>query len=136
MCAADAGRKVHQQVGYDPSKMRVIPNGFDQDKLRATSEQRQALRDECGFTEEEVMIGSVGRFNLIKNQQAFVEAAALMVPEYPNARFLMVGLDNSWKNAELVSWIKQYDLADKFVLLDQRSDTPVCTQKLRAFLTC
>lgn len=133
VCAADAGRKVHEQVGYDPSKMRVIPNGFDLDKLKATPEQRQALRDECGFTDEEVVIGSVGRFNLIKNQQAFVEAAALVALEHPNARFLMVGLGNSWENSELVGWIRQHDLEDKFVLLGQRSDVPVCLAAMDVF---
>lgn len=133
VCAADAGRKVHEQVGYDPSKMRVIPNGFDLDTLKVTSEQRKILRDECGFTDEHVVVGSVGRFNLVKNQQAFVEVAALVAPVLSNVRFLMVGRDNDWDNTELVSWIKQKNLQDKFVLLGERSDVSVCLAAIDIF---
>ena len=28
VCAADAGRKIHERIGYDASKMNVIHNGF------------------------------------------------------------------------------------------------------------
>lgn len=133
ICAADAGRKVHEQVGYDSSKMTVIPNGFDLDKLKATAEQRKALRDECGFTSAEIVIGSIGRFNPIKNQQAFVEAAASVETKHPNAIFLMVGRDNNWDNVELVSWIKQYNLKNKFVLLGERSDVPICLAAMDIF---
>lgn len=133
ICAADAGRKVHEQVGYDPSKMRVIPNGFDLDKLKSTPEQRQALRTELGFTEEHKVIGSVGRFNPIKNQQLFVEAAALVAKQHENARFMMVGRDNTWDNAELVGWIKQHNLQAKFALLGERSDVPVCLSAMDIF---
>ena len=133
ICAADAGRKVHEQVGYDPSKMRVIPNGLDLDKLKSTPEQRQALRTELGFTNEHKVIGSVGRFNPIKNQQLFVEAAALVAKHYENARFMMVGRDNTWDNTELVGWIKQYDLQQKFVLLGERSDVPICLSAMDIF---
>lgn len=133
ICAADAGRKVHEQVGYDPSKMRVIPNGFDLDKLKSTPEQRQALRIELGFTENHKVIGSVGRFNLVKNQQAFVETAALVAKQYDNARFMMVGRDNTWSNAELVGWIKQHNLKDKFALLGERADVPICLSAMDIF---
>lgn len=133
ICAADAGRKVHEQVGYDPSKMRVIPNGFDLDKLKSTPEQRQALRTELGFTNEHKIIGSVGRFNPIKNQQLFVEAAALVAKQHENARFMMVGRDNTWDNAELVGWIKQHNLQEKIALLGERSDAPICLSAMDIF---
>lgn len=133
ICAADAGRKVHEQVGYDPSKMRVIPNGFDLTKLKSTPEQRQALRAEYGFTEEHKVIGSVGRFNPIKNQRAFVDAAALVAKQHDNARFMIVGRDNTWDNKELVGWIQQHNLQEKFALLGERSDVPICLSAMDIF---
>lgn len=133
ICAADAGRIVHEQVGYDSSKMKVIPNGFDLDRLTVKPEQRKEFRAEHGFTDEEVIIGSIGRFNPIKNQKLFVETAALLTPQYPNIRFLLIGRDNTWDNTELVSWIKQHSLGDKFVLLGERSDVPVCLAAMDIF---
>lgn len=133
LCVADAGRKVHEQVGYDASKIMVIPNGFDLNNLNATPEQIDLLREDCGLTSENVVVGSIGRFNPIKNQKLFIETASLIAPEYPNVRFLLVGRDNTWENAELVSWIKKYSLEDKFVLLGERSDVPVCLAVMDIF---
>lgn len=133
ICAADAGRKVHEKIGYDSRKMKVIPNGFDLDRLVATPRQRNMLRDECGFTDKEMVIGSVGRFNTIKNQKLFVDAAALLVINHPNIRFLMVGRDNTWDNDELVNWIRSKNLEDKFILLGERSDVPICLLAMDIF---
>ncbi len=133
ICAADAGRIVHEQTGYDPSKMKVISNGFDLDSLIVKPEQRDILRAECGFTDSEMVIGSVGRFNLIKNQKMFVEAAALIVLEHADVRFLMVGRDNNWHNDELVGWIKNNNLENKFVLLGERSDVHICLAAMDVF---
>lgn len=133
VCAADAGRIVHEQVGYDPSKMKVIPNGFHLEKLQSTPEKRKALRGEYGLNNEHKVIGSVGRFNLIKNQQAFIEAAALIAPKYPNARFMIVGRDNTWDNQELVGWIKQHNLQEKVILLGERTDIPICLSAMDIF---
>ncbi len=133
ICAADAGRKVHEKIGYDARKMKVIPNGFDVGNLIATPEQRKTLRDECGFTDKEMVVGSVGRFNQVKNQKLFVEAAALIVLENPEVRFLMIGRDNTWDNIELVSWIEQNNLMDRFFLLGERSDVPICLAAMDIF---
>lgn len=133
VCASDAGRKVHEKVGYDSSKMCVIHNGFDLEKLKASPEQRKTLRYECGFIENHKVIGSVGRFNKVKNQQAFVEAAVLIAAAHENAMFMMVGRDNSWENQELVSWINQYNLQKRFVLLGEREDIPVCFSAMDFF---
>lgn len=131
--ASEAGRKVHELVGYDGKKMQVIPNGFYLEKLVASAEQRRALRDQCEFSDQEIVIGSIGRFNLIKNQRLFIEAAALISTKFDNARFLMIGRDNTWDNTELVDWINQYGMQDKFVLLGERSDIPVCLAAMDIF---
>lgn len=133
VCAAEAGRKVHVQVGYDSRKMIVIPNGFELNKLKATPQQRKLLRDGCGFVDNELVIGSVGRFDSIKNQKLFIEVAALVVAKHANARFLMVGRDNTWDNIQLVNWIERYNLESKFVLLGERSDVPVCLAIMDVF---
>src|SRR5690606_59952 len=36
VCAAHVSKDVHIKIGYDASKMHVIPNGFELDKLVAT----------------------------------------------------------------------------------------------------
>ena len=133
ICAAHVSKDYHVGIGYDESKMKVIPNGFDLDSFIAMPGQRKILRDECGFTDKEMIVGSVGRFNQVKNQKLFVEAAALIVLENPEVRFLMIGRDNTWENMKLVSWIEQHNLRDRFVLLGERSDVPLCLAAMDVF---
>lgn len=133
VCAAEAARVVHKQVGYDAQKMIVIPNGFDLDKVQATEQERIALRKELGISDDEIVIGSVGRFNAVKNQQLFVDVASILVKNNPKLKFMLVGRDNNTKNAELMGWITSYNLIDKFLLLDQRSDVPICLKSMDIF---
>ena len=133
VCAAEAARVVHEKVGYDPKKMIVIPNGFELDKLQATEQKRIVLRKELGILDDEVVIGSVGRFNPIKNQRLFVEVAALLSKVNPKLKFMLVGRDNTTDNKELMEWIENYNLTDKFLLLGQRSDVPICLKSMDIF---
>lgn len=133
VCAAHVSREVHISVGYDPKKMVVIPNGFEIDKLQATEQERVALRKELRISDDEIIIGSVGRFNPVKNQQLFVDVSALLAKTNPKLKFMLVGRDNTADNKELMSWIESYNLSDKFLLLGQRSDVPVCLKAMDIF---
>lgn len=133
VCAAHVSRDVHISVGYDPKKMVVIPNGFELNKLQATELDRTALRKELMISDDEIVIGSVGRFNQIKNQQLFVDVAALLAKTNPKLKFMLVGRDNTADNKELMGWIESYNLTDRFLLLGQRSDVPVCLKAMDIF---
>lgn len=133
VCAAEASRIVHEMVGYDPAKMIVIPNGFELNKLQATELDRTALRKKLMISDDEIVIGSVGRFNQIKNQKLFVDVAALLAKTNPKLKFMLVGRDNTADNKELMGWIESYNLSDKFFLLGQRSDVPVCLKAMDIF---
>ena len=91
VCAAEASRRAHVALGYDAAQMVVIPNGFDLAGLVATADQRTALREKCGFSVDDVVIGSLGRFNPDKDQESFVRAAGRLVQQNTQVRFLLVG---------------------------------------------
>lgn len=133
VCAAHVSKDLHIQVGYDASKMVVIPNGFELDKLVATEEDRMQLRQELGLSDIDIVIGSVGRFNEVKNQKLFVEVAALLVKDFPNLKFMMVGRDNDENNEVLMKWLQEDNLVKNFRLLGQRSDIPKCLKTMDIF---
>ncbi|WP_017395890.1 glycosyltransferase family 4 protein [Acinetobacter haemolyticus] len=133
VCAAHVSKELHEKVGYDASKMVVIPNGFELDKLVATEEDRRQLRQELNLLDTDIVIGSVGRFNEVKNQRLFVEVAALLVKDFPNLKFMMVGRDNDENNQILIEWLQEYSLLDNFRLLGQRSDIPKCLKTMDIF---
>lgn len=133
VCAAHVSKDVHIKVGYDASKMYVIPNGFELDKLVATEEDRNRIRQEVNIPEDAIVVGSVGRFNIVKNQKFFVEVARELVKTNPELIFMLVGRDNTVDNHELMGWLREYNLIDSFRLLGQRSDIPHCLKAIDIF---
>ena len=133
VCAAEASRRVHVALGYRADRMTVVPNGFDLPRLQATPEQVAGLRSACGFSADTVVVGTLGRFNAVKDPHNFVRAAGLLAREYPRAQFLMVGRDCNAANVQLMGWIKATGCADRFVLLGERSDAPVCLAAMDVF---
>jgi glycosyltransferase involved in cell wall biosynthesis len=133
VCAADASRLAHIAVGYDAARMVVVPNGFDLTHLVAKPEQRDALRLQCGLGAELVAVGYLGRFHPAKDQENFVRAAGLTAQRHSNARFLMVGRGLDANNTQLAQWISATGFADRFVLLGERADVPVCLAAMDFF---
>ena len=130
---AEAGKQAHIEAGYYAPLFRVIPNGFDFLNLIATVDQRNALRNECKFLEDELVIGCLGRFHYAKGQDNFVKAAAIVSKNNSKVRFLLVGLGCDANNVKLNSWINELNLQDRFVLLGERLDVPVCLAAMDIF---
>ena len=133
VCAAEASRDVHVRLGYEASKMMVIPNGYDFSRLQAVSAERNQIRAFCHVAEDEVVVGTLGRFHPDKDQQNFVRAAGMVAAEFPSVRFLMVGRALDWGNVQLVEWITATGFKDRFVLLGERSDVPQCLAAMDIF---
>jgi glycosyltransferase involved in cell wall biosynthesis len=133
VCVAQAARKSHLAIGYDASRMVVIPNGFDLLRLHATAEQRQALRNHCHFKNGALVIGFLGRFHPDKGQHNFVQAAVLLAKKNENVRFLMVGRDLDASNLQLNRWISDTGYKSRFVFLGERADVPICLAAMDVF---
>lgn len=133
VCAAEASRKAHVSVGYDARKMIVIPNGFDLLRLSATEEQRLHIRAACSFTDDELVIGSLGRYNAVKDQANFIGATSLLAGRYPHVRFLMIGRGLDASNESLDHLILQTGFRDRYVLLGERQDVPACLKAMDIF---
>lgn len=133
ICAAHVSKDYHTGIGYDESKMVVIPNGFDLKSLIATDEDGLEIRRENNLSTDDIVIGSIGRFNHVKNQKLFVDVAAILLKEHPSLKFMIVGKENTVENTELMSWINNYNIADNFILLGQRDDIPKCFKAMNVF---
>lgn len=133
VCVAEASKQKHIEIGYCASKMIVIGNGFDLNELQSNSEQRNLLRDSCGFSNKHLVIGSVGRLSQDKGQDVFIQAAALLVKRFPNIRFLMVGSLLQQNNTKLMNWLNAAGVTEQFVLLGERNDIPNCLAAMDIF---
>lgn len=133
LCVAEMSRRVHVAAGYQAERILVLPNGIDLSRMVATADQCTALRSECGFSENNIVIGTLGRFNPAKDYQNFVHAAGLLAERNPHVRFLMIGLELDGANATLAGWIAKTGHADRFVLLGERADAAVCLAAMDVF---
>lgn len=133
VCAAEAARLAHIQLGYCARRMVVISNGFNMDLLQADVQEVAALRRSCGFEPDSRVIGMLGRFNPDKDQRNFIHAAAKLARQYPQAFFLLVGRDCSASNAALMTWIAATGVPNRFVLLGERADVAVCLAAMDYF---
>lgn len=132
VCAAESSRQAHVAVGYDATKMFVVPNGYDFSWLHVSSDERKVQRELYGINQNFV-VGSLGRFHADKDQQNFVAAAGLLASKHSQLRFLMVGRGQDWGNKQLVDWIISTGFKDRFVLLGERSDVPQCLAAMDVF---
>lgn len=91
-CSHAVARHLVERLGVAPSEVQVLTNGVDTDRFRRIDpvEARRRL----GLAEPEAAgpwIGVVGRLCHQKGQDLFLEAAALLARDLPQARWLLIG---------------------------------------------
>lgn len=124
ICGSEAARDVHSALGYDITRMLVIPNGFDLTQFYPNVQARQLIRRELGLSDEALLIGLIARFDPQKDHKNFIQAAAMLAASHPHIHFLLCGDDISLENPVLASWIQETKIASQFHLLGRQSDIP------------
>ncbi len=122
-CAQDAAAR-HQARGYRADRMAVIPNGYDLSRWAPRPGARERLRQEWGVADEAPLIGSVARWNPLKDHANLLEGFALCARSVPEARCVLVGHGLTRDNEALMALIDRWQLRDKVILLGRRDDVP------------
>ena len=122
LCNSDSGRAVHERLGYQPPRWRVIPNGVDVDRFRPRPGERAAIRAELGVDDSSFAVGMCARVDPMKDHDNFVKAAAAFAKTVPEARFVLVGVGTDEPGSALDRAITVSGIAGRFVRLGQRQD--------------
>jgi glycosyltransferase involved in cell wall biosynthesis len=75
----------------DPARVVTIHNGIDPARFRPDAAARARVRDELGFADDHLVVGIVGRVTPSKGHREFLDMAARLAGDFPQARFLVVG---------------------------------------------
>lgn len=125
---------------FPPEKIVCIPNGIDIGARAETS--RKDLGNEFRFEHnipfDAPLIGTVGELKVLKGQRDFVLAANLIAQKFPEARFVIVGKDNSIKKdfrRELKKLVKVFDLENRFLWLNWVEETAPLLAALNVFVS-
>ena len=122
LCNSEAGRVVHERLGYRPPRWQVIPNGLDVDSFRPRSDERAAVRADLGLSENSFVIGMCARVHPMKDHDNVVKAAAIFAESAPEARFVLIGEGTAEPGSALDRAIAVSGIAGRFVRLGLRRD--------------
>ena len=119
VCCSHHAAADHQRVGYDPAKLVVIPNGFEQQPTVATD---STLRDRLGLAPATSIVGSVGRLHPDKDHATFLEAANVVRSRRADVHFVLVGEGLDRTNEELMALVHGLGLGRHVSLLGPTSE--------------
>ena len=126
-CEAYAARRCHALISVADAmtdllvdarvapreKFTTIYSGMDVEPFLVANEQRQRVRAEFGFRDEDVVIGKIARLFHLKGHEYLIQAASQVARQCPQVRFLLVG--DGLLRRDLERQIATAGLSDHFV---------------------
>jgi len=138
--AVSSAVEANLQKIFPKDKIVLISNGIDVENW--ANANREMLRKEFRFEHnipfDAFLIGTIGELKILKGQRDFVLAAQIVAQKFPEARFIIVGRDNSFKQAfrrELRNLVKVSDLEERFLWLDWVEETTPFFSALDVFVS-
>ncbi len=135
VCCAESSRQAHSQLGYKPSKMVVIPNGFDLDSYKPIPDARQLCEQRFGIPAGAEVVSLIARYHPQKDHATFFAAANLFSRDYPNVCFVLCGDGIENDNKELTSLAEKAGVVKNTRLLGRRNATEIALLMSRSALT-
>ncbi len=123
---AEAVRHWLLDQGYDPARIVVIPNGVDLSHFDRPVDP-DVLRRDLGLAPGVTLVTVVSRLNHLKGIEHFLEAAAIVATEFPDAHFLVVGetgLDDARYMTVLSDLAARLGIGHRVHFTGRRSDVP------------
>nr|WP_301289183.1 glycosyltransferase [Natronocella acetinitrilica] len=112
----------HETLGYSNKGRVVMPNGFDLERFKPDSTVRDRSRHAFGVTQDELLIGVVGRAHPMKNHLGWVGAFKKLVQRGLPVRCLMIGKGLDARESPLEGAIQIAGLDEQFIRLPATSN--------------
>jgi glycosyltransferase involved in cell wall biosynthesis len=101
-------------------RVYIMQNGIPEERFRFSPEERKAIREQYGFTENQTVIGNVARMTDQKDPLFLVDVFKQVHDEDPQSRLMLVG-DGVMREA-VQERIRALGLTDAAVLAGSRND--------------
>lgn len=119
-----------------PARVRVtvIHNAVDLQLFQPHSSKRSETQGQLGFSEQELIVGTIGQLTPRKGQLELIEAFAQIAREFPTAKLVVIGealFNRDFEYADsLKKTAQQLGVAPRVLFLGQREDVPDVTRAL------
>ena len=124
ICNSRAGLEYAAAHGFPMGRMTVIPNGIDTERFKPDAVARKRIRAEWGVAESEILIGLVARLDPMKDHPTFLRAAAMLIQERTDVRFVCVGEGVEPYKIELGRLASALGLDERLIWAAARHDMP------------
>jgi len=113
---SDAMTELLVAAGVAPrAKFVTIHSGLEVEPLLAADAQRQRVRRELGFRDDQIVVGKVARLFHLKGHEYLLRAAPAIVAARPEVRFLLVG--DGVLRKQLEADVARMGLSEHFLFL-------------------
>lgn len=133
-CARSAAAQ-HVELGYDASRMLVIPNGFDTVEFHQDTGLRKQVRQALNIPPDALAAGCFARFDPQKDHHTLLAAAGKINAQLPRFQLVLCGEGITAENAVLMGWIREFGLETKVKLLGLREDIPPLMAALDIYIS-
>ena len=113
-------------------KYIILNNGVDVNKFSFNREKRNFVRKTFGISDNEIVIGHVGRFNIVKNHSFILRIFSSYLRENPKSRLMLIGEGELEGNIKELA--KDLGLMEHVMFLGLRQDIPDLLQAMDLFL--
>ncbi|MCK5361079.1 MAG: glycosyltransferase, partial [Gammaproteobacteria bacterium] len=112
------------QRGFPDDKMIVLPNPHDVEKFQYDTEARHRVRREWGVKDTDILIGTVARFDAMKDHKNFINAASKLSNKRTGIRFVCVGDGEESYTSGLKELTVELGVDELFIWPGPRQDMP------------
>jgi glycosyltransferase involved in cell wall biosynthesis len=116
-----------------PERLFQVLGGVDKTRFTFRPQGRARVRQEFGYDQQDMVIGLLGRFDLVKGQKQTIEAVARARKILGNAsplRLMLLGFETDTSEAQVRQWIRENHMEDITVITGKRSDVADCISAL------
>lgn len=121
-------------------RIAVVRNGVDVDRFKralAQFDRAEFLRSK-ELPAQCVLVGSVGELRTLKRHDDFIRAAALIAPKFPQAHFVLAGIDTTPTGEvrrQLAQLVSELQLAERFHFLGWVDDAEKLLAAMDVFVS-
>lgn len=99
--------------GFTDKEKVVIPNGINVDRFDRSAVSAEDIRKKYGLNTDDLLIGTVGRLSVEKNQKLLVEAAKKLCAREPRLKVMIIG--EGPEEADLKDMVRLAKLEEKII---------------------
>ncbi|MFR3459332.1 MAG: glycosyltransferase family 4 protein [Bilophila wadsworthia] len=124
-------RHFAEKMRVPAERLHMILGGVDTELFRFDPEGRAEVRARYGFTDDECVVGLLGRFDLVKGQRETIAALAKLVGEgVRNIRLLLLGFSTATLQEEVEAWIREAGMERYVTITGKVPDVTACLSAL------